>query len=111
MVSVRELVEFVLREGDIDNRTHVNAETAMQAGGRIHRMMQKKRGPSYHAEVPLSYTIHSRKYDLTIEGRADGIVEGDIVLIDEIKGTYKNLEHLDDPVAVHLAQAKCNLNN
>ena len=106
MVSVRELVEFVLREGDIDNRTHINAETAMQAGGRIHRMIQKKQGPSYHAEVPLSYTIHSRKYDLTIEGRADGIVEGDIVLIDEIKATYKNLEHLDDPVAVHLAQAK-----
>lgn len=105
-ISVRGLVEFILRQGDIDNRIHTSAENAMLEGGRIHRKIQKMQGSSYHAEVPLSYNIHTSKYDLTIEGRADGIEEGEIPLIDEIKGTYKNLDHMDEPVGVHLAQAK-----
>jgi len=105
-ISVRGLVEFILRQGDIDNRIHTSAENAMLEGGRIHRKIQKMQGSSYHAEVPLSYNIHTSKYDLTIEGRADGIEEGDPVVIDEIKGTYRNLDHMDEPVPVHLAQAK-----
>jgi Rad3-related DNA helicase len=105
-ISVRGLVEFILRQGDIDNRIHTSAENAMLEGGRIHRKIQKMQGSSYHAEVPLSYNIHTSKYDLIIEGRADGIEEGDPVVIDEIKGTYRNLDHMEEPVPVHLAQAK-----
>ena len=106
-ISVRTLVEFILREGDIDNRIRTNAENAMQEGGRIHRMIQKQMGSEYHAEVSLCHTIHTDAYDLVIEGRADGIQESDPVLIDEIKGTYRDLRHMKEPVAVHLAQAKC----
>ena len=106
-VSVRTLVEFILREGDIDNRIRTNAENAMQEGGRIHRMIQKQMGAEYHAEVSLSYTFHTEAYDLIIEGRADGIQDGDPVLIDEIKGTYRDLRHMKEPVAVHQAQAMC----
>ena len=106
-VSVRTLVEFILREGDIDNRIRTNAENAMQEGGRIHRMIQRQMGSEYHAEVSLSHTIHTPVYDLIIEGRADGIQESDPILIDEIKGTYRELRHMKEPVAVHLAQAKC----
>lgn len=105
-ISVRGLVEFILRQGDIDNRIHTSAENAMLEGGRIHRKIQKMQGTNYHAEVPLSYNIHTSKYDLIIEGRADGIEEGDPVVIDEIKGTYRNLDHMEEPVPVHLAQAK-----
>ena len=105
-ISVRSLVEFVLRQGDIDNRIHTSSENAMLEGGRIHRKIQKTKGPLYHAEVPLSYSVHTSKYDLIIEGRADGIEEGDPYIIDEIKGTYRNLEHLEEPIPVHLAQAK-----
>lgn len=105
-ISVRGLVEFILRQGDIDNRIHTSAENAMLEGGRIHRKIQKQQGSSYHAEYPLSYKIHTSKYDLIIEGRADGIIEEDPVIIDEIKGTYKNLDHMDEPVPVHLSQAK-----
>lgn len=32
-VSVRELVEFIMRGGDIDNRHHASPEQAMQEGG------------------------------------------------------------------------------
>ena len=108
-ISVRNLVEFLLRQGNIDNRIHHAPDTAMAEGGRIHRMIQKKQGPDYHPEVPLSHTITKEEYTLTIDGRADGILErkDKPVLIDEIKGTYRDIKKLKDPDEVHLAQAKC----
>lgn len=107
-VSVRQLVEFIMRSGDIDNRRTGGADRAMQEGGRIHRMIQNRMGSEYHAEVPLSYTWKTEDYEVVIEGRADGIIEHkDQVTIDEIKGTYKDLKRIHEPVGVHLAQAKC----
>ena len=51
-ISVRNLVEFVLRSGDIDNRHSASAQKdAMLAGGRIHRKIQKKMGGNHRAEV------------------------------------------------------------
>ena len=57
-ISVRNLVEFILREGDIDNR-HGKAVSpeAMQEVSQIHRNIQKRMGSNYHAEVPLKITI------------------------------------------------------
>ena len=105
-ISVRELVEFILRSGDIDNRTGGKKDAeSMLAGARIHRKIQKSMGSDYHAEVSLKHLISMEKFDLQIEGRADGIIDGDPVTIDEIKGIYKSLEYLKEPVPVHLAQA------
>ena len=74
-ISVRNLVEFVLRSGDIDNRIGAHDQIeAMQEGTRIHKRIQAAGGPRYHAEVPLSHTISYDDYDLIVEGRADGIV-------------------------------------
>ena len=106
-VSVRQLVEFILREGSIDNRKSTGSDTAMQEGSRIHRMLQRRMGSEYHAEVGMRYLWHTPDYDVVIEGRADGIIEADHVIIDEIKGTYKELKRITKPVGVHLAQAKC----
>ena len=110
-ISVRALVEFVLRSGDIDNRRSGAAQKdAMLAGGGIHRKIQKRMGGNYRAEVPLKYTALDEEEDieLLVEGRADGIFEEDgIVTIDEIKGVYMDLERLTEPVAVHMAQAMC----
>lgn len=108
-ISVRNLVEFVLREGDIDNRRTHAADTAMIEGGRIHRKIQSNMGSIYHAEIPLSYTYITEASDIaiTLDGRADGIIDGDPVIIDEIKGTYRYLHKMDKPDNVHLAQAKC----
>ncbi len=128
-ISVRNLVEFILREGDIDNR-HGKAASpeAMQEGSRIHRKIQRRKGSNYHAEVPLKLVLEEENYELIIEGRADGIqidsVDGTEityadnfnhmeirenmrVTIDEIKGVYMRLDRLSAPVGVHLAQAKC----
>lgn len=110
-ISVRNLVEFILRSGDIDNRRVTTADNAMAEGSRIHRMIQRRMGADYHAEVGLKYTFHEEAVTITVEGRADGIIidsaDNTKVKIDEIKGTYRDLQKLRGPVPVHLAQAKC----
>lgn len=104
-ISVRSLVEFILREGDIDNRVSGSMEKdAMLLGGKI----QSRMGTNYTAEVPLKIQMPCDGFVLQIEGRADGVLKDDgKVLIDEIKGILRSLEHLEAPVPVHLAQAKC----
>ncbi len=108
-ISVRNLVEFILRSGDIDNRRGRMAQKeAMQEGSRIHRKIQRRMGASYHAEVPLKLELEYEDYTLVIEGRADGIIiEENQVTIDEIKGIYQDVHLLQEPAEVHLAQAKC----
>ena len=107
-ISVRNLVEFILRSGDIDNRIAGMDKDAMLMGGKIHRKIQRQMGAGYHAEVSLKHEILCRGFILSVEGRADGIMEtADGIVVDEIKGIYKELEFLKEPVPVHLAQAMC----
>ncbi|MDD3614682.1 MAG: ATP-dependent DNA helicase [Lachnospiraceae bacterium] len=108
-VSVRNIVEFILRSGDLDNRRNPDADKeAMQKGSRLHRKLQKQMGADYQSEVPLSWEVDTPRYVLRIEGRADGIFpKKDDWYIDEIKGIYRNLAELGEPVAVHEAQAMC----
>ena len=112
-MSVRNLVEFILREGDIDNRISGSMEKdAMLQGGRMHRKIQRRMGPEYHAEYSLKMRIPCEGYQIQLEGRADGVIirEKDgkpDVIIDEIKGIFRDIHFLEAPVNVHLAQAKC----
>ncbi len=108
-ISVRNLVEFIMRSGDIDNRHSAKvSEQAMQEGSRIHRMLQRKAGSAYEAEVPMKYCYSTENYDIIIEGRADGVITTSTgVVIDEIKGTYREIDKIEAPQPVHLAQAMC----
>ena len=108
-ISVRNLVEFILRSGDIDNRHGRAAQKeAMQEGSRIHRKIQRRMGADYQPEVPLKIEVNREKYLLLIEGRADGVIVRDgQTMIDEIKGIYQDVYLLERPIPVHLAQAKC----
>ena len=107
-ISVRNLVEFILRSGDIDDRRQGSPENAMQEGSRIHRMIQRRMGAEYQAEVALKYTHPTENYVIIVEGRADGIIEQNgETTIDEIKGTYRDLAKLKAPLPLHIAQAKC----
>ena len=46
-ISVRNLVEFILRSGDLDNRRGSRADKdAMLMGGKIHRKIQRRMGRS-----------------------------------------------------------------
>ncbi len=127
-LSVRRLVEFVLKSGDIDNRRRATKD-AMQEGSRIHRMIQKRMGSAYQSEVPLKINASLAPYlqelrsdpgdfpyeisqemtiALALEGRADGILtQEEGVTIDEIKGTYRRVDHIEAPEPVHVAQAVC----
>ena len=108
-ISVRSLVEFLCREGDLDSRRGgVSDQTAMGAGTRAHKKIQQAMGPDYRAEVALSIRLPGEEYEVIIEGRADGIFETeDAVFIDEIKGTYADIRYFPKAVPVHRAQALC----
>lgn len=108
-IFVRNLVEFILRSGNLDNRrTSAADREAMQKGSRIHRKLQKQMKPSYKAEVPLKWEEEYPDFIIEIEGRADGIIDDDgECVIDEIKGVYRDLYFLEEPVPVHKAQAMC----
>ena len=108
-ISVRNLVEFILREGDIDNRTGGGPDPEnMQMGSRIHRKIQRQMGSDYQAEVPLKTEIACDGFTLKIEGRADGLIHTkEQVMVDEIKGVLRELDRVQEPAGIHLAQAKC----
>ncbi len=157
-ISVRSLVEFIMRSGNIDNRRRASSgPEVMLEGANIHRMIQRRMGAGYHAEVYLSCIIERADVEIVLDGRADGIIipqsHSDInisfledsqnitadldmssddagtfdvsdltpalsymedtqdlkglVVIDEIKTTYRDLEKIKAPENVHLAQAKC----
>ena len=64
-ISVRNLVEFILRSGDIKAGTGTMADPeVMQMGSRMHRKLQKSGGKNYQAEVPLSRTVDCGDYKL-----------------------------------------------
>ena len=107
VLSVRELVEFVLRGGSIDNR--FGGLDRAQEGSRIHRRLQKQGGEQYQAEVSLSLECVCGDHPMLIEGRADGVITDENgVTIDEIKTTGVPLELVgEDFNRVHWAQAMC----
>jgi DNA excision repair protein ERCC-2 len=106
-LSVHQLVDFLLRTGDIDNRVY-NQET-MQAGTKIHASFQKKQGRDYLSEYPLAETFSRPLGTIHLEGRADGIVlGGPFPVIDEIKSTVMALKDFHaEQGPWHLGQAQC----
>ena len=108
-ISVRNLVEFIFRSGDIDNRIGKGVQKeAMQEGHRMHRKIQGRMGIEYRAEVPLKLEVPQEQYVLALEGRADGIITNEEgVTIDEIKCMYTDVTRFEEPIFVHKAQAMC----
>lgn len=106
-ISIRNLVEFIMRHGSIDNR-YTSSIKAIE-GIRGHQRVQKSYGDNYTAEVPLKYTLTYEDLEIIVEGRADGIlIEDDKTIIDEIKTTTKDLLLIDENTnPLHWAQAKC----
>lgn len=91
-LSVHQLVDFLLRRGDIDDRIY-NQET-MQMGSKLHSEIQRKQGKEYLSEYPLSGSIRLPEGEISLQGRADGIiVGGGLPIIDEIKSTVDDLDH------------------
>lgn len=106
-LSVRELVEFVYKSGDISAR-NLSLDRAME-GIRAHKILQSQMGDGYRKEFYLKSEFIFKDIMFFIEGRADGILtQDDEVTIDEIKSTYTDLGLIDEEYrTANMAQAKC----
>ena len=107
-LSVHQLVDFLLRTGDIDNR--VFNRSSMTEGSRLHSVYQAKQSSNYLAEFPLKMSFNVDEVNIVLEGRADGIIKRSEAeyIIDEIKTTVEDLQIFhDDNLEWHLGQAKC----
>ncbi|NLW21840.1 MAG: ATP-dependent DNA helicase [Tissierellia bacterium] len=106
-ISVRNLVEFVLRSGDIDN-TFVGSTRAVE-GTRAHQKVQNSYGEEYTPELVLSHILEYEDFTIEVEGRVDGIIRIDgNIIIDEIKSTMRPLDEIDEDYnLLHWAQGKC----
>lgn len=130
-IAVRNLIEFLLRHGDIDASEGFRDPDAMTEGTRLHKKIQKSMGGNYSAEVPMSESsiveVGEEAFEIIVEGRADGIMtvekqdeneqmslfeevefEGDTyTIIDEIKCFYQDIESIKEMRPLHRAQAMC----
>ncbi|KEH95177.1 ATP-dependent DNA helicase [Clostridium botulinum] len=106
-VSIRNLVEFILRSGNLAS-TFMGSSRNVDAI-KAHQKIQKSSGDNYTPEVTLSYIVQTEDIVLEVGGRADGIIKEDNnVIIDEIKTTTKPLELIEEDYNIlHWAQAKC----
>ena len=105
-ISVRNLIEFVKRSGDIDRRFFSNKRAV--EGIRAHQKVQREYSKDFLTEVFLRTTEEIEDINFTVEGRADGIEVSDEVTVDEIKSTTRDLEDLKkEENIMHWAQAKC----
>ena len=97
-ISVRNLVEFLMRSGDIDNRKIGGTDQAMAEGVRLHKKIQKRMGSNYHPEYTLKEVATFEEYEVSVEGRAEGVLKSrevdEVDMIDELKCTYRELEQI-----------------
>ncbi|MCL2665937.1 MAG: hypothetical protein FWE82_10010, partial [Defluviitaleaceae bacterium] len=113
-VSVRNMVEFILRSGSIDAQFFraSRAPEGIKTHQRVQKLRKKEANLSsavYKSEVQLKITVLHRDILFTVDGRADGIfTDGNSIVVEEIKSTLspprtfeKNTDHW------HWAQAKC----
>lgn len=107
-ISVRSLVEFVMRSGDIDNRRKASSgPEVMLEGANIHRMIQRRAGKGYHPEVYLSCIVSGADVRIVIDGRADGVIippEGVEASARFLEEDTKNTAYLDIPTQSDIPQ-------
>lgn len=106
-ISVRELIEFVLREGSITSG--VTSSNRAILGTLAHKKLQESMEANYEAEVRMVHECKKDDITFVVEGRADGVIRDLVgVTIDEIKTTTKDLSLIDENYnPLHWAQAKC----
>ncbi len=91
-VSVRTLIEFFYRQGDLDLETYISSRR-MQQGIRAHQKLQKQRPAGYEKEVSLKYSFEAEDFIMVIRGRIDGIYKSETeTVLEEIKSITKDPE-------------------
>ena len=71
-LSVRELVEFIYKSGDINVKS-LSPDRALE-GIKAHKILQSQMGDDYKKEYYLKKEFELNNILFIIEGRADGII-------------------------------------
>ncbi len=104
-ISVRELVEFVCRTGDLGGGRDFAGPARALEGTRGHQRIQKSRSTGYAKEVALKTSLEHEQFTLEIKGRIDGVFQSDTdIWLEEIKTTRGAWDGKADPL--HWAQGK-----
>ena len=105
VVSVRDLVEFVWRRGDLGaGQLFVGPRRAL-AGIRGHQKIQRSRPSGYQTEIAIELPVETDEFTLLVRGRIDGLLNSPgEVWLEEIKTIQGTGELSADPL--HWAQAK-----
>jgi DNA excision repair protein ERCC-2 len=103
--SVRSVVEFALRRGDLGaERDFVGSGRAL-AGVRGQQRLQRSRPAGYEREVRVVGEVDAGDFLLRVSGRIDGLMAGPQgVWVEEIKTVRSGWERTAD--SLHWAQAK-----
>ena len=88
-------------------KSHANSQNTALKGAQIHRRLQKKRGADYEKEYAVKRVVEVAGTELTVEGRADGVVIGDELFIEEIKTSDPTYDELSENTkTLYWSQAK-----
>lgn len=107
-VGIRQMVEFVLRGGDLDPASTSSQNTALE-GTRIHRKLQKEWEKTTKKEVYLKTEFEAAKEKWLLHGRADALHMKDNKYdeVREIKTSALKFEELSqNTLTLYFGQAK-----
>ncbi|MCF7920714.1 MAG: PD-(D/E)XK nuclease family protein [Candidatus Cloacimonetes bacterium] len=95
-ISVRGLVEYYYRAGDLDLYTY-SSSSRLRAGQRAHQKIQNRRGDEWEKEVYLRYIHEDEEFDLLIRGRIDCLQRNaKETRLEEIKTITRDPEQIDE---------------
>ena len=107
-LPVGEFCLLALRGGDLDLRPGARGIGLRRAaeGQEAHKLLQKRMSESgYETEVPIAWTVEAGDFKVEISGRADGILHGDVPIVEEIKTVSGRVDRA--PTVLHEAQGIC----
>ena len=105
-IAVRELVEHVLRSGDLVFE-FLGSSRPVEAI-RAHQKIQNSRPATYRSEVAVAHPVETDRFRLVVSGRIDGVYsELDHAIIEEIKTTTRNPDYFEkNEHPLHWGQVK-----
>jgi DNA excision repair protein ERCC-2 len=103
--GIREMVEFVHRRGNLAGEGGFRASNRATEGTRLHRLVQKRRGAGYEAEVSVEFRSAGEEIECVLHGRVDGL-QRDCAppMVEEIKTVDRFWKGTAEPL--HVAQLR-----
>lgn len=107
-IYVHDLIEFILRIGDIDNTSmNLEAVEAINFETRVKKKIKEKMDSEYYENQKIDHRIVYGQSSLLLKGKIDGVFSiNDSTIVDEVKCVFMNLDNMERPHYLHLAEAK-----